>query len=85
MTSFTEFQELVFGRLSSIEERISEIEQKLGITQDAVSDENKSEEIVVSEPEIVEEKSDCIGLKDEFSDFQRQLSEIKFLFSQSDN
>ncbi len=76
MSSFTEFQALVLGKLCSIEERISDIEAILGISQSSETDD------IESEPEPIETNSDYVGLEDEISDFQKQLNEIKSLFSE---
>ena len=83
MSSFIEFQALVLGKLCSIEERISVIESVLGITENELSD--IEDKIIVSEPEHVENVNNNNGLKDDISDFQKQLSEIKSLFSEFDN
>lgn len=81
MSSFTEFQAIVLGKLSSIEERIADIEAILGIS--CISDsEEKAAENVDYEPEIVEKNSNYTELKEGISDFQKQLDDIKSLFSE---
>lgn len=80
MSSFIEFQALVLGKLCSIEERISEIEDVLGISRISPTDDEGGS--IAPEPVKI---NDDNGLKDEISDFQKQLDDIKSLFSESDN
>ncbi len=84
MSSFIEFQALVLGKLCSIEERISVIESVLGISADIPVTNDEAEQIT-AEPEKVENSNNDNGFKDEISDFQKQLEDIKSLFSASDN
>ncbi len=78
MSSFIEFQALVLDKLCSIESRISNIESVLGI--DEVSSKIKSEETITD----FESKNNS-SFKDEISDFQKQLTDLKSLFNESDN
>ena len=79
MSSFIEFQALVLDKLCSIESRISNIESALGINE--ISSKINSEELMTeSKPE---NNDSC--LNDEISDFQKQLTDLKSLFNESDN
>lgn len=78
MSSFIEFQALVLDKLCSIESRISNIESVLGI--DEVSSKIKSAEIITD----FESKNNS-NFKDEIFDFQKQLTDLKSLFNESDN
>lgn len=83
MSSFTEFQALVLGKLCSIEERISVIEEVLGISE-YTSDESDLEP-EYSEPDNAEDDNNYHRFKNDIFDFQNQLSDIKSLFSENDN
>lgn len=78
MSSFIEFQALVLDKLCSIESRISNIESVLGINE--FSSKIKSEETIID----FEAKNNT-SFKDEISDFQKQLTDLKSLFNESDN
>lgn len=79
MSSFVEFQAMVLGKLCSIEERISNIENVLGINS-----EDSAEEDVVLTVENSEKISRENTFGDELSDFHRQLEDIKSVFNASD-
>ncbi len=81
MSSFIEFQAIVFDKLSAIENRLINIENTLGISCDKHEPENV-EKISTEPVESKNEKKDV--LKKELSAFQDELSDIKNLFASSD-
>lgn len=82
MSSFIEFQAIVFDKLSAIENRLINIENVLGISSEQC--ELHDIPIINSDSsEIENEKNDT--LKKELIDFQDELSDIKNLFITSDN
>ncbi len=82
MSSFIEFQALVLGKLCSIEERISKIESVLGVSRDITASDDVEQ--AVAEPDNVENADNDNGFKNEILGFQKQLDDIKSLFSPSD-
>lgn len=74
MSSFIEFQAIVLDKLCSLEIRLGNIEEVLGISS------SENTEIIEESAETVENPDES-GLKKEFKDFQSELSEIKSLFS----
>ena len=74
MSSFIEFQAIVLDKLCSLENRLGNIEEVLGISS------SENTEIIEESAETVK-NTDENGLKKEFKDFQSELSEIKSLFS----
>ncbi len=75
MSTFIEFQTMILNKLCSIEDRISNIESALGISEKIFpgeTSEQETAESVVESPEST--------LEDELSDFQKQLNDIKSLF-----
>ena len=79
MSSFVEFQAMVLGKLCSIEDRISKIENVLGI-----SEEEKSCENIDLCHDIKEETPRENTFKDDISDFHKQLDDIKTFFAGTD-
>lgn len=79
MSSFIEFQAMVLGKLCSIEERITNIETVLGI-----SDEVCSEECIDLSDQNPECQSCENSFKDEISEFHKQLDDIKSFFAEAD-
>lgn len=79
MSSYIEFQALVLDKLCSIESRLSNIESVLGI--------NENSSRIISEEENPEYLLNNNGssLEDEIFDFQKQLTDLKSLFNESDN
>lgn len=77
MSSFIEFQALVLDKLCSIENRLSCIEEELGITPETVitdtQDNNGSDKITEQN----------LTFKNEINDFQNKLADIKSLLSSS--
>lgn len=81
MSSFVEFQAILFDKLCLIENRLSNIEAVLGIEDSQEINEENCPEVVVEKEETV--SNEC--LKDELADFHESLADIKSLFSLSDN
>ncbi len=79
MSSFIEFQAMVLDKLCSIESRISNIESALGINE--ISSKINSEEVMTE----FKTENNSSNFKDEISDFQKQLTDLKSLFNESDN
>ena len=81
MNSFIEFQAIVMDKLCSIESRLDEIENVLGIKpqkEDKSDCENEN-------TDFSENKSGNNSLIGEFNDFHNELVNIKALFTSSEN
>ena len=78
MSSFIEFQAVVLDKLCSIENRLNNIEEALGIPQ------NIQQQCTDSAEEVHETKAEN-SFKNEISSFQNELADIRSLFSVSDN
>ncbi len=73
MSSFIEFQAVVMAKLCSIESRLDKIENALGVSDEVECFfDSKS----INQDEMSNEQS----LKNEISDLQNKLAEIKSLF-----
>lgn len=80
MSSFIEFQAVVLDKLCSIENRLSAIEEVLGISRDEKNNFTCESEIIVLEQKNESGQS----LKNDINDFQNKLADIKSLFSASE-
>lgn len=81
MSSFIEFQAVVLDKLCSIENRLNNIEEALGIPQNIQQQCTDSAE----EVQKIEETKAENSFKNEISSFQNELADIRSLFSVSDN